>query len=531
MTAYNPLSLNHVTSRQEDNEVRDVLVQASDDFLASQKRVEISLDALLDPRIRDIFLDDEIQHAIYIAEEAVRDTLRIKSLETVPGCPRHTDFPDMACDDCLEIQHRAEEYSIKAARSGGRFSPVYKEMADYLYTEALKEIASKTRVRGDAVPVAAARIVDEFLGAGPIEPMMRDPEVTEVMVNNSRDIFYEKKGKKYHVEAVRFRNPAHLQNKIERLLIDTDKACTNATPCVDAQLLDGSRVNATHESVSDGDFTLCIRRFPLKTWTLFDLVELGSVSMEMACDLARIVRGKASLMMVGGTSSGKTSCLNALSGCIGLSERVITVEDSRELRLHPLAKNIIHHEVRRGGKAADAVTMQTLVKNALREAPDRIVVGETRGSEVFDYINACMTGHEGSMSTIHANSPREVITRIQMMMKQAGFGFSPEDIEELIGIAVDVVVFAKKFPDGTRRISDISELVYDPDTRRVTVNQLWAWDQQQNQHVKLNEVSPGLAARIQDFSPVPILPEEVEGIAIAARKADKERLDLIKQGR
>jgi Flp pilus assembly CpaF family ATPase len=411
----------------------------------------------------------------------------------------------------------------KALQAGSR-SSYYNDVANVLYGKALKVANVVTSFRGTEREMIAARVVDEFLGLGPIEPLTRDPVITEIMVNAHDKIFFEKGGRIEQAKAANFRSPEHTVNVATRFLRAINKSVSNTTPLVDGQLSDGSRVNVIHDSISDGETVITIRRFPNKTWTLMDLVDMGSLPMDMALDIGRLVEGRASVLVVGGTGSGKTTLLNAASGCIPTDERIVTVEDSRELRLHPDAANVIHLQARRGTEKVEEVTMQRLVKNALRMRPDRIIVGETRSAEVIDYLQACSTGHEGSMSTIHANSPQETMTRINLLIAQSGVALRNEDVMDAIGLAIDLIVFAKRFPDGARRITDIAELHYDEETHTIKAVPVWQWDEEEQKHVKRSEFSRKLLVRFNQYAPVPITKEGLVKIAEAARKADAVRL-------
>lgn len=471
----------------------------------------ISVEDLLDEDRRAFWTDPKTVAAILNTEDKLREELS-------------------ADDEMRRIKETKEgiqiepEVDIEKAIEAGSKSAYFDASANLLYAKALRVANVATSFRGTEREMIAARVVDEFLGLGPIEPLTRDPLITEIMVNGYDKIFFERGGKIEQAKAANFRSPEHTAQVATRFLRAINKSVSNTTPLVDGQLGDGSRVNVIHDSISDGETVITIRRFPNKTWTLMDLIDKGAMPMEMALDIGRLVEGRASVLVVGGTGSGKTTLLNAASGCIPTDERIVTVEDSRELRLHPDASNVIHLQARRGTEKVEEINMQRLVKNALRMRPDRIIVGETRSAEVIDYLQACSTGHEGSMSTIHANSPQETMTRINLLIAQSGVSLSQADVMDAIGLAIDMIVFAKRFPDGARRITDISELRYNEETHTIKAVPIWQWDEELQRHVKRNEFSDKLLIRFHQYAPVPITEAGLREIASAARKADAERL-------
>jgi pilus assembly protein CpaF len=515
---YNPLDL-VIGNRPETDEVDDERTYFEKRELqkttASQEdgrsRYVISVDDLLDEDMLDFWNSEATINAIERTEVKLREDL---SEEDEARRVRQTK-------EGIQI---TSEVDLDKAMQAGPKSAYFNKVADILYGKALKVANSVTSYRGTEREMISARVVDEFLGLGPIEPLTRDPLITEIMVNGFDKVFFERGGRIEQARAANFRSQAHTATVATRFLRAINKSVSNTTPLVDGQLSDGSRVNVIHESISDGETVITIRRFPNKTWTLMDLVDMGSIPIDMALDIGRLVEGRASVLVVGGTGSGKTTLLNAASGCIPTDERIVTVEDSRELRLHPDASNVIHLQARRGTEKVEEVTMQRLVKNALRMRPDRIIVGETRSAEVIDYLQACSTGHEGSMSTIHANSPQETMTRINLLIAQSGVALRNEDVMDAIGLAIDIIVFAKRFPDGARRITDIAELHYDEESHTIKAVPVWQWDEEEHRHIKRNDFSKKLLIRFNQYAPVPITESKLQIIANAARKADAERL-------
>lgn len=516
---YNPLDLVITNDpNAEDSAMQDrtyfeqkELQKATASDEEKRARYVISVEDLLDEDRLVFWTDPKTVAAVRRTEERLREELS-------------------ADDEIRRLRETKEgvtiepEINIEKAMAAGSKSAYYDQAANLLYAKALKVANVATSFRGTEREMIAARAVDEFLGLGPIEPLTRDPLITEIMVNAYDKIFFEIGGRIEQAKAANFRDPEHTANVATRFLRAINKSVSNTTPLVDGQLGDGSRVNVIHDSISDGETVITIRRFPNKTWTLMDLVDKGAMPMEMALDLGRLVEGRASVLVVGGTGSGKTTLLNAASGCIPTDERIVTVEDSRELRLHPDASNVIHLQARRGTEKVEEITMQRLVKNALRMRPDRIIVGETRSAEVIDYLQACSTGHEGSMSTIHANSPQETMTRINLLIAQSGVSLRNADVMDAIGLAIDIIVFAKRFPDGARRITDIAELFYNEEEHSIKAVPVWKWNEELLVHEKLNDFSNKLRVRFKQYAPVPITEEGLRIIAAAARKADAERL-------
>lgn len=521
---YNPLDLVIGNAQNEPEEDSDVayfeqkeLQKAAASEDSARARHVISVEDLLDGDREAFWTDPKTVAAITRTENRLRDELSEE-------------------DEARRVRETKEgitippEIDIEKAMELGSKSTYYDVAANALYAKALRVANVATSFRGTEREMIAARVVDEFLGLGPIEPLTRDPIITEIMVNGYDKVFFERGGQIEQARAANFRNQDHTRTVATRFLRAINKSVSNTTPLVDGQLADGSRVNVIHDSLSDGETVITIRRFPNKTWTLIDLVEKGAMPMEMALDIGRLVEGRASVLVVGGTGSGKTTLLNAASGCIPTDERIVTVEDSRELRLHPDASNVIHLQARRGTEKVQEVTMQLLVKNALRMRPDRIIVGETRSAEVIDYLQACSTGHEGSMSTIHANSPQETMTRINLLIAQSGVSLTQADIMDAIGLAIDMIVFAKRFPDGARRITDVAELLYDEETHTIKARPVWQWSEEEHKHVKRNEFSDKLLIRFNQYAPVPITEEGLREIASAARRADTERLKKLMEG-
>jgi pilus assembly protein CpaF len=319
-------------------------------------------------------------------------------------------------------------------------------------------IADRTDI-GSAEDVARLRqeVIDEALGLGPLEDLFNDPDISEVMVNGPDDIYVERHGMISRTEK-RFNDTKQLRLVIERIISPIGRHIDEATPMVDARLPDGSRVNATIEPLSIDGPTITIRRFAKHRLQVEDLIEKGSLNHAIADLLRATVEGRLNVVISGGTGSGKTTLLNVLSGFVPSQERIITIEDAAELQL--IQDHVVRLEARPANmEGRGEIRIRDLVRNALRMRPDRIVVGECRSGEALDMLQAMNTGHDGSLTTIHANTPRDCLSRIETMVLMAGFDIPIRAIREQIAGAVDVVVQIARMRDGTRKVSSISEVV------------------------------------------------------------------------
>jgi len=322
-----------------------------------------------------------------------------------------------------------------------------------------------------------ARVVNEIAGLGPLEPLWQDSRITEVIVNGPADCYIERDGQLLHADGVQFRNQEHLLDVCRKIVSPLNRKLDQKSPLVDGRLPDGSRVNVAHHAVAPKGPLLTIRRFPEVNRSLADLVDMGSMSNDMARTLVWLVSLKASSLVVGGTGTGKTTLLNALSAAVPKAERVITIEDSLELRLSPSA-HVAAMEARPADAAGDnGIDIRALVKNALRQRPDRIIVGEVRDESALEMLQACNTGHEGSMSTVHANGPNEAVARLAVMVAQGG-DFPADRVDWLVGSALDIIIMVRRYRDGSRRISGVYEVpeLEDCDGDRLTTIPLWEWE-------------------------------------------------------
>ena len=321
---------------------------------------------------------------------------------------------------------------------------------DEALAEAGTPLSSTDRAR------LVREITHNILGYGPIEPFLADPEVTEVMVNNHHTIYVERRGLIEETE-VRFGSERHLLQVIDRIVAQTGRRIDESSPMVDARLPDGSRVNAIIPPLAITGPSLTIRKFSRDPLTMDDLVAFGSLSHQAAAFLEACVEGKLNVLIAGGTGTGKTTLLNVLSSFIPERERIITIEDAAELKL--AQRHVISLESRPPNiEGKGAITIRDLVRNALRMRPDRIVVGECRGGEAVDMLQAMNTGHDGSLTTIHANSPRDALARTETLVLTAGFDLPLKAIRDQIASAFDLIIQVNRLVDGRRRITHITEV-------------------------------------------------------------------------
>ncbi|MFO1059995.1 MAG: CpaF family protein [Dongiaceae bacterium] len=301
-----------------------------------------------------------------------------------------------------------------------------------------------------------ADVIDEMTGLGPLEPLLKDPTVNDILVNTCTKVFVERAGK-LELTSVRFKDDRHLLRIINKIVSTVGRRVDESQPMCDARLLDGSRVNVTIPPIAVDGPLLSIRKFSKRPLTMEALISHGALSQEMAEVLSGIVRARLNVLISGGTGSGKTTMLNAMSRAIGERERVLTIEDAAELQLQQI--HVVRLETRPPSiEGRGEVRQRELVKNALRMRPDRIIVGEVRAGEAFDMLQAMNTGHDGSMSTIHANSPRDAIGRLEQMIGMAGLDLPTRSMRQQIASALHVILQLQRLSDGRRKVVSVSEI-------------------------------------------------------------------------
>lgn len=300
-------------------------------------------------------------------------------------------------------------------------------------------------------------VMDEVFGYGPITSLIDDPTITEIMVNGPEDVYIERQGKIFKVENS-FRDDNHMMHTIDKIISPLGRRVDESSPMVDGRLPDGSRVNVIIPPLAVKGPTITIRKFAVEPYTLDDLITFGTLNQNIARILKASVRGRINIIISGGTGSGKTTLLNVISEFIPKAERIITIEDAAELQLQQ--EHIVSLESRPPNiEGKGTITIRDLVINSLRMRPDRILVGEVRGGEALDMLQAMNTGHDGSITTIHANSPRDTLARLETMVMMSGMELPSRAIREQIASAINLIVYCARFTDGTRKIVKISEIV------------------------------------------------------------------------
>ena len=404
---------------------------------------------------------------------------RLTGRKTAMPTPKDVTAVDVTSTSVTDA-HRSATFFVRPGNDG-ELSAVDKLKVDIhhrliarLDLEALEhmkdeeEITSQIRLavtdflRNEVTPLSQAErdeivehVVWEVIGLGPIEPFFRDPSVSDILVNNAHNIFVERNGRLTRVPT-QFRNDAHLMAVIDRIVSRVGRRVDESSPMVDARLPDGSRVNAIIPPLALDGPVLSIRRFGAGLH-ISQLIALGALTKDMELLLAGCVKARLNMLISGGTGSGKTTLLNALSSYIPSTERLISIEDAAELRLQQ--EHVVRLETRPpNAEGRGEVIARDLVKNALRMRPDRIIVGEVRAGEALDMLQAMNTGHEGSLSTIHANSARDAMSRLETMILMAGTPLPSRAMREQVASALDVIVQVQRFSDGTRRIVSVTEV-------------------------------------------------------------------------
>jgi len=366
---------------------------------------------------------------------------------------------------------------------------VVEELGPTLYDRGMSDAELRLRVlemlewavdQEQELPLTSAdrrallnEIASDVLGYGPIDPLLNDPDVTEVMANGPYDVYFEKSGRLVRSD-VRFVDEVHLRRIIDKIVGQIGRRVDEATPMVDARLPDGSRVNAIISPLAIGGPYLTIRKFAVDPYQEADLISFGTLTQRVADFLRACVRGRLNILISGGTGSGKTTTLNVVSAYIPDDERIVTVEDAAELQLHQ--DHVLTLESRPANiEGQGNVTIRDLVRNTLRMRPDRIVVGEVRDAAALDMLQAMNTGHDGSLTTVHSNSPRDTLSRIETMVLMAGFDLPVRAIREQVASAVDLIVHVSRLKDGTRRITHVTE-VEGMEGEIITLQDLFLFD-------------------------------------------------------
>ena len=344
------------------------------------------------------------------------------------------------------------------------------ELGPQLFNVTLDPVQLRERVTADirrhlAEEVGLSRddrdrltheLADDILGYGPLERLLSDDSISEIMVNGANEIWIERQGRLYET-TVRFNDDSHLRRIINKVVAQVGRRVDESSPMVDARLPDGSRVHVVIPPLSLSGALLTIRKFAKKRLTLDDMVRIGTLSPESIDFLTRAVHAELNILISGGTGSGKTTLLNALSAAIPEADRIVTIEDAAELQLHQ--RHVLRLEARpKNIEGEGEVNIRELVRNSLRMRPDRIIVGEVRSAEALDMLQAMNTGHDGSLSTVHANSPRDGLARIETMVLMAGFDLPVRAIRQQVASALDLIVHLERLEDGSRRVTHVTEV-------------------------------------------------------------------------
>jgi pilus assembly protein CpaF len=378
-----------------------------------------------------------------------------RELVLVPGQDAPPPPTELADRDELKEQIRAALMSRIDPSVAGR---IPRRTLRAEVAKLVSEIATEQRIQLNELEESAlaTELTDDMVGLGPLEPHLEDDEVTDILVNGPFDVFVERRGKLEKTNA-RFRDAQHLVSVAQRIATAVGRRIDEASPMVDARLADGSRVNIVLPPLVLNGGTISIRKFPKRSLTLDAMVRQENLSPDMARLLQIAARSRLNILIAGGTGSGKTTLLNAITQYIDRDERIITVEDAVELRMQQ--PHVVQMETRPPNiEGVGHVPQRELVRNALRMRPDRIIVGEVRGPEAFDMLQAMNTGHDGSMSTVHANSPRDAIYRVENMVMMANLSLPLKAIRMQIASALNLVVQIERMRDGIRRVQNISEI-------------------------------------------------------------------------
>jgi pilus assembly protein CpaF len=330
-------------------------------------------------------------------------------------------------------------------------------LRERVVAEVKAKLAGEAGLSGDDLERLIAEIADDILGYGPLERLIDDDSITEIMVNGPNEVWIERQGLLYET-TVRFTDESHLRRLINKIVSQVGRRIDELSPMVDARLPDGSRVNAIIAPLSLSGPLLTIRKFPTKRLTLQDMISSGTLSEESVDFLRRCAEAQLNILISGGTGSGKTTLLNALSAAIPDSERIVTIEDAAELQLHQ--RHVLRLEARpKNFEGEGEISIRDLLRNSLRMRPDRIIVGEVRGGEALDMLQAMNTGHDGSLCTVHANSPRDALHRVETMVLMAGYDLPIRAIRQQLSSALDMIVHLERMDDGSRRVTYVTEVL------------------------------------------------------------------------
>jgi len=392
-----------------------------------------------------------------------------------PGFPNEKTATDIAFKQGAGLRATLHERLLKTIDLSIVDHMTDLDLKIYLKTCIKKIVEQDQIVIGeDNLAQLVYEIQNEIIGLEPIEPLISDPTISDILVNNYKTIFVERKGRLERTK-VQFDNDAHLLKVIEKIVERVGRRIDESSPMVDARLPDGSRVNAIIPPLALDGPALSIRRFSEVPLTVSNLIEYGSMTSDMALIIGALVKVKTNMLISGGTGSGKTTLLNVMSGFIPDNERIITIEDAAELKLQQ--PHVVRLETRPPNiEGKGEVSQRALVKNTLRMRPDRIIVGEVRGVEVIDMLQAMNTGHEGSLTTIHANTARDALTRLENMVGLAGISVAPKALRQQIVSGISVIVQVARLSDGRRKVLSLQEIT-GMEGDIITMQEIFCFDQ------------------------------------------------------
>ena len=404
----------------------------------------------------------------------LRDTILKNEKFQIRNSSIEDDFTESETSGALNLRILLHDRLLKTidlkaidAMSEAELKPYLKKCIEKIIVDDRIIVADQNMAR------LVYEIQNEIIGLGPIEPLISDPTVSDILVNNYRTIFVERKGRLERTK-IQFDNDAHLLKVIEKIVQRVGRRIDESSPMVDARLPDGSRVNAIIPPLALDGPALSIRRFSETPLTVQNLIDYGSLTNDMAMIIRSLVKVKTNILVSGGTGSGKTTLLNVMSGSIPDNERIITIEDAAELRLQQ--PHVVRLETRPPNiEGRGEIDQRALVKNTLRMRPDRIIVGEVRGIEVIDMLQAMNTGHEGSLTTIHANSPRDALTRLENMVGMAGVNVVQKALRQQIISGISVIVHIARLSDGRRKILSIQEIT-GMEGDMITMQEIFCYD-------------------------------------------------------
>lgn len=455
---------------------------------------------------------------------SLRDRLQTQNINSIQTTMQATGAKSQAAvpsvsSDFLSLKEQLQALLVEKVNS----TPTWANYNDEQQKELIKQfVETQLLTKFKTIPLNKGEkdrliqeIVQETKGYGPLDPLLEDPSISDILVNGARSVFVEKNGKLYKTN-VTFKDNQHLRNIIERIVSKVGRRIDEKSPMVDARLADGSRVNAIIPPLAIDGPSLSIRKFKQDAGTLDGLLKWGSLSKEMAETLSMAVKARLNIVISGGTGAGKTTLLNSLSELIPNDERIITIEDSAELALQQ--EHIVRLETRPANiEGSGEISSRDLVINALRMRPDRIIIGECRGAETLDMLQAMNTGHDGSLTTLHANSPRDALSRLETMSMYSGIELPEKNIKSQISSAIDLVVQVSRLQDGSRKISSIAELT-GMEGNVISMQEIFVFEQTgiENLKVQGHHVSTGIRPKFIDKL-------SMKSLSIPAEYFSKER--------